>query len=310
MSQKNPVRDGSRIYVIGSAYMDVTVHAPRSPAFDEHLWGAEVSWAPGGRGVNQAVAAARAGGRVVLVSALSNDAPARGLRDFLQSENLVLQLGSATSHPTGVALFLTAGETSFVIDAAGANLSMTPELVDRITFTQDDVLLLQNEIPFEVCLTAANKAKYYGATVLWNIAPFRKFSSDHLSLADIWILNRLEFSAFCALADRQLSLDDARRALASVTEQIENMVVTMDIDGVLAKLGKTISHIPAQKIQETDSRGAGDCFCGALAAGIANRLPMIGSLEFANNAATLAAQRDGAAGQMPYLSEIQEVMHE
>lgn len=271
------------VAVVGSLHLDIMVAAPRLPGRDETLIGSAWHYKCGGKGGNQAVAAARFGARTAFGGQTGQDDFGERLRANLASAGV--DLSCVDTDPTqgsgmSVAISEAAGEYGAVV-VSGANLTIdAAAIVTRWhTLWRAKVMLLQNEIPEAVSIVAAREARKQGARIILNAAPARKMSDEFLDLVDVLIVNRVEA--------RMLSGDeDPARALARLHSPARDVVLTRGGDGLMAILrdGNRFD-VPALAVKLVSSHGAGDCFCGALAARLAGGDDLDAACRFATEAA-------------------------
>lgn len=245
------------ILVCGSLHLDVVVTAPRLPRLDETLAGQGVSYPFGGKGGNQALAAARMGASVAMAGRVGNDAFAATLLAALDAGGVARRLVQQGEGPSGmsVAIVDASGGYGAVIVSA-ANLMIDPALIEVPPGTTH--VLLQNEIPEAVNLTVARKARAAGARVILNAAPARSMPAELLSLTDLLIVNRVEAGDLAAGTPA-----DSAKALAARGPGA--VIVTLGADGLLLWDG-TLTTLPAHRVKVVSTHGAGDAFVGALAA--------------------------------------------
>lgn len=267
------------VHVLGSLHLDVIVTAPRLPALDETLAGRSVRYAFGGKGGNQAVAAARMGARVSMAGAVGSD-------DF--GDSLLAALDAAGVERSGVrrlpgasgmsVAILTDGGAYGAVIVSGANLAVTGEGAPP---PGTRIVLLQNEVPEAANLAAARAARAGGAQVMLNAAPARPIAAELLTLTDILIVNRGEAAALSGAEDPVA----AARALAA--QGPGAVIVTLGGEGLVAALPEGLLRRPAHAVPVVSTHGAGDAFAGALAARLAAGAPIGEALGFAQAAAAL-----------------------
>ena len=272
------------VAVVGSLHLDIMVAAPRLPARDETLIGSSWHRKCGGKGGNQAVAAARMGARVGFGGAVGEDEFGRVLHDYLLSVGV--DLSHLETDPTrgsgmSVAIEEEGGEYGAVV-VSGANRGIAPEgIADRwAPLWEARVLLLQNEVPEAVNLAAARAAREKGARVVLNAAPARVASAEMMALVDVLVVNRVEA--------RHLTGEDGEEALRLLHDPARDIVLTRGSEGlmVMARDG-TVSHVPPLPVEARSSHGAGDMFCGALGARLAAGDDLLDACAFAARAAGL-----------------------
>jgi ribokinase len=277
------------VLTVGSLHYDIMVKADHLPRLDETAVGS--AWFPkfGGKGGNQAVAAARAGAVSRIVSAVGSDDFASFLRANLTLGGVddrfvatVPGVGSGMS----VAIQDSAGDYAATI-VSGANLHIDPAVL-RTDATWDGVnlLILQNEVPEAINLAAATQARLRGITVLLNAAPYRVLGPDLRRLVDILVVNAVEAEMMGTA--RVCCLHGAAEAAQKLADQFEAVIVTAGKEGLAAWGAQDeVLQLPAEKVGVVSSHGAGDAFIGTLAA----RLAAGKGLEAACRAASLAAAR-------------------
>ena len=273
------------VAVVGSLTLDIVVDAQRLPERHETLFGSSWRYKCGGRGGNQAIAAARSGARTAFGGQIGKDDFGDRLRANLAAARVdITHLDLDPLHGSGmsVAVNEATGDYGAVV-VSGANLTINAQAIaarwDRLWHGK--VLLLQNEIPEVVSRTAARLARENGATIILNAAPARELTPGFLNLVDVLVVNRAEA--------RMLSgAEDHDRALAALHAPKRDVVITRGADGLLMMTRKGARvEIPALPVKLVSGHGAGDCFCGALAA----RLAAGDDIEFACRFATAAAGR-------------------
>ncbi|MGL4237822.1 PfkB family carbohydrate kinase [Tabrizicola sp.] len=272
------------ILCAGSLHHDVIVDAPALPRADQTLTGTAVRYAFGGKGGNQAIAAARAGADVHMAGAVGSDQAAATLRAALDAANVV-RLGVQT-HPRSsgmsVAISLPDGSYGAVI-VSGANLCFRPEAV---VFPKDcALLLLQSEIPEGANLHLAHRARSSGVRVILNAAPARAVAPELLALLDLLVVNRGE--AADLLARPEDGLDPALAATDLLALGPAAVIVTLGGDGLILADAAGTTHHPAEPVTVTSSHGAGDAFIGALAAEWARGASLAAAAAFGQTAAAL-----------------------
>lgn len=285
--------------VVGSINVDLVVRAPRLPAPAETVTGGSFEQHHGGKGANQAVAAARLGAAVTFVGAVGEDEFGRAALADLEREGIdvarVSRLGDAH---TGVALIVVdeRGENQIAV-ASGANASVTAQLVESAMESLDlapgGVLLANFEIADEAVLAAARRAAENGMHVIINPAPARELPMELLRTAPILVPNQAEAEALTG----EHEPSSAARALAARTAA--TVIVTLGAAGAIVVGPGGIERLPAQFAEVVDTTGAGDTFCGALAAELAGGTALIDAARIAVRAASMSVTAPGARGAMP-----------
>ncbi|MBR1194285.1 ribokinase [Bradyrhizobium sp. AUGA SZCCT0240] len=300
-----------RVFVGGSINMDVVATADRHPLVGETVAGKAVLYFPGGKGANQAVAAAKLGVSTTLIGRLGTDAFGQQLRTFLaaQGVDLAFVKDTAGAH-TGTALITIANADNTIVVVPGANALVSAEDVGTPILAKGDIAVSQFEIPLPTIMAFFNRARAAGATTILNPAPATRFGRELLDLVDILVLNETELGLLAGTelrdTDDDNSFIEAVRLLPSNRDQI--VCVTLGSRGVLAMIDGQPSVIPGRKVKAVDTTGAGDCLVGALAAQLADGKAIRDALAYANAAASICVQRMGAAPSMPTAAEVAAII--
>lgn len=292
------------IVVIGSINLDMITTVDRLPGPGETVPGDNFVTAPGGKGANQALAARRAGADVRLVGAVGRDAFAPQAVELLTQGGVDLSLVKEADRPTGIALILVAGKgENMIAIASGANQRVDARAVDAAAVKAGDHVVLQLEVPMPTVAAALERARKAGAVSLLNTAPFRADAAELLAGADYVVANETEFDLY-AEAMSLAGKDRAARMQSFAARTGRTLVVTLGADGVLAASGGRLLNVPALKIEPVDTVGAGDTFCGYLATGLSDGLPLERALRRAAAAASLACLKPGAQPSIPVAAEV------
>ncbi len=295
------------LVVIGSSNMDLVISLPRIPAVGETILGGKSSMIFGGKGANQAVAAARSGARVAFITKLGNDIFGENMKAHFNKEGLPPEyiLTDATE-PTGIAqIFVSAkGENSIAV-APGANMNLMPADIHSFekVITQAKVVLLQLEIPLETVafiagLAAANKVK-----VILNPAPAQVLSNELLK--NTWLLTPNETEAGLLTGIQVTDLASAKMAGASLLEKgVQHVIITLGENGSLLCNTDGFQHFEAFQVKAVDTTAAGDVFNGALAVAITNDKGFEEGIPFGSAAAAISVTRSGAQTSIPNRSEV------
>lgn len=296
------------IVTIGSINIDLIATMPRLPLPGETVHGTAFSTAAGGKGANQALAARRAGAQTIMVGAAGQDEFADGALKLLKDGSVDLSRVASVPGPTGVAVIFVGGSGENVIAVIpGANGTISPSQFADLPLARGDVMLLQLEIPFATVSAAIAKAKGGGSTSLLNIAPFDKACVPMMSEADITIANETEFALAAAeMALDGTTLEEKMRTFATRTGR--SVIVTLGADGAVAATGTEFHAVPSLKITPVDTVGAGDTFCGYLAAGLHSGLSLPDAMRLAAAAGSLACLKPGAQPSIPTLDEVQAAL--
>lgn len=302
------MRTAARIVVVGSSNTDMVVRTPRIPSPGETVLGGEFVMTQGGKGANQAVAAARLGAQVSLVARVGQDVFGT------QAVASISTAGVDTSFivrddtaPSGVALIFVdgSGQNSIVV-APGANSRLSPEDVDaaRPAFQAASVVVLQLEIPLNTVTRAIELAKELDKTVVLNPAPV---PAQQFPMAGVDVVTPNEVEAAMLLGHSIQSPYEARDAAVALVRRlgVGAAVVTMGSRGAVVATMDRVQEIPGKKVTAVDTTAAGDCFTGALATALAEGMALGPAAHFANAAAALACTRMGAQASMPYRNEVE-----
>ena len=293
----------ARVVVVGSSNTDLVINAPRLPAPGETVAGGPLLRYGGGKGANQAVAAARAGARVTFVGARGDDdfgtaATAALLWDKIDVAHFTVRRGTGS----GVALIIVGGATreNQITSARSANDLLRPADVARAStaIANAGAVVAQLEIPFPAVAKAAALARRYGVPFILNPAPVRKLPASLLRQVSILVPNEHE----AALLTGQR--DPRRAAKKLLADGCGAVVITLGAKGALIADGREMSILPAPRVTPVDTVGAGDCFTGWLAAGIAEGFTLAAAAARAITAAAISVTRPGAQPSMPKRSEV------
>lgn len=292
------------IVVIGSINLDMITTVRRLPGPGETVRGTGFATAPGGKGANQTLAAARAGAGVRMVGAVGKDSLAGEALGLLRAAHVDLSGVAETHLSTGTAAILVdeAGENMIAL-APGANDLVLEGDLAKAGLARGDVVLLQQEIPLRTVEAALDAAAVAGAITVLNTAPFFAEAAGYIDKADYLVANETEFDLYCEAVS--LPGDDRAQRMRAYAQRIgRTIVVTLGGEGLLAATPQDLLHVPALKITPVDTVGAGDTFCGYLAAGLEAKLPLRQALERAAAAAALACLKPGAQPAIPLAAEV------
>jgi ribokinase len=298
-----------RVFVAGSINMDVVATAERHPRVGETVAGKAVLYFPGGKGANQAVAAAKLGASATLIGRLGADALGKELRTFLAAQGLDLGFVKDTAEAhSGTALITIADADNTIVVVPGANALVSAEDVCTAVLAKGDVAVSQFEIPLSTIAAFFQRARAAGATTILNPAPAIKFGRELLDLVDVLVLNETELGLLTGIELRDTD-DDARFMDAvRLLPTRKTVCVTLGRRGVLAVIDGQPSIVSGRVVKVADTTGAGDCLVGALAAQLAGGKTIREALDYANAAASICVQRMGAAPSMPTAAEVADVL--
>ncbi len=290
------------IVVLGSTNMDLVTYVEKAPQRGETVRGREFRTIPGGKGANQAIAAARAGGLVSMIGAVGNDGFGTRLRSTLEHSGVDTDDLRTVEGPSGTAHIVVddeGGNAIVVIPGANATLDhLSPG--DEGVIASADTLLLQLEIPLAAVLAGAQAARRHGVRTILTPSPAQPLPDELFAAVDLLVPNEYEVTTLTGRTD-------PRDAATGLLDLVPAVVVTLGAAGSLyAARGAEPLTVPAPKVTAVDSTGAGDTFVGALAVALGEGRPMPDSLRWAAAAAALSVQREGATVSMPYRPEIEE----
>lgn len=312
--------ESSRVCVVGSINMDLVVRVPRLPARGETVAGGSYRTYPGGKGANQAVAAARMGAEVTFVGAVGDDPHGAKVLAAMEGERLDLRhLAVRAGETTGLGLITVAdGGENMIVVSPGANATVKADDVRaaREAIVNADILLLQLEIPTSAIIEAATIAREAGVCVMLNAAPARGGVADLLPLVDVLIVNRGEAAALLGLDP---SSDPGRMMLRLPDLGPPAILLTLGAQGSILSHRKRTRRVPTAPVAAVDSVAAGDAFCGALAAmwkkvHQATKAKSMDEFKLAepavlaaSAAGALAATKPGAIPSLPGRDEVLEL---
>jgi ribokinase len=297
----------SRILVIGSSNTDMVIKTEKLPAPGETILGGTFLMNPGGKGANQAVAAARLGGKVTFITKRGNDLFGNQAVGLLMREGIDTQfIVKDLEFPSGVALITvdSQGENSIVV-APGSNGRLSEDDIPTSVFenTKFDILLLQLEIPIKTVEYSAITASEQGIKVILNPAPACKLP-DRL-LQNTWLITPNETEAEAITGTEITDISSAYRAAVLIQQKgVKNVIITLGEMGAYIKSANFTGLVPGIKVTPVDTTAAGDVFNGALAVALSEEKDLQEAVAFANKAAAISVTRLGAQASAPYRSEV------
>ncbi|MCQ3937497.1 MAG: ribokinase [Chloroflexi bacterium] len=309
------------ILVVGSLNADLVVRAPRFPQPGETLGGEDLQIIPGGKGANQAVAAARQGVKTAMLGRVGSDSFAAFLLDNLKSNNVDTSRVMPTDSATGAAIIVVDanGQNSIVL-SPGANGRVSPADVETASFPDFKLLLLQLEIPAPAVLRAAQKAREHGLTVVLNPAPANPLPDELLANVDILIPNESELSLLTGMPVDDVS--SAERAAKEILKRgVKTVIVTLGGRGALLVMGAGAAHINTYKVDVVDTTAAGDAFIGGFAAKLLESggspadmqeqtLALQNAVRYGCACGALAATKFGAQPSLPAKDEVEKFLNQ
>ena len=300
-----------RIAVVGSFMMDLVVQCNRLPLEGQTIVGQDFNTFVGGKGSNQAIAAARLGANVSMIGRVGTDNFGDELLKNLSAEGVDSQfVVKDTEMGTGVAMItVDANGDNTIVAVPKANMSLNPDNIDQAesAIAVADILLLQLEVSLLAVQRAAEIAKANGVPVLLNPAPARRIPMELMSLVDILVPNETEteFLTGFRLTDME-SIKSAAKHL--LEESVPTVVLTLGDQGALLATAEDIQLVPSYSVKAVDATAAGDAFCGTLAVSIARGDSWESAVNFANAAGALAVTKLGAAPSIPTREQVIELI--
>ncbi len=293
-----------RLLVVGSSNTDLIVRADRLPGPGETVLGGDLITAPGGKGANQAVAAARLGAAVTFVARVGQDMFGQAALDNFRREGLDTRyLIQDAEAPSGVALIVVgANGQNLIAVAPGANSRLTPQDVEaaRPAFAETDLVILQLETPVETVLAAAQAGQAAGALVILNPAPAQPLPAELYAAVDLLTPNETE----AALLTGESTPEAA--AAVFLKQGVRTVIITLGEAGaLLATQSDPMRRIPGFHVQALDTTAAGDAFNGGLGVALARGQPRESAVRFAHAVAALSVTRLGAQPSLPTLAEVE-----
>jgi ribokinase len=300
-----------RIVVVGSSNTDLIVKTRRIPKPGETIIGGEFFMAAGGKGANQAVAAARADRNVVFIGRVGNDIFGKqAIEGFVREGINVDYVYKDKVAPSGIALIFVGadGENSIAV-ASGANSRLTLADVQaaKDVISSAAILLMQLEIPMEIVQAAAEIASKAEVRVILNPAPAKPLSNNLLKYVSVLTPNETETELLIGIKIKKES-DMATAAKALLSKGVEAVLITLGAQGVYVATSKVRELVPAFKVEAIDTTAAGDVFNGALAVALSENKTILEAAKFANAAAALSVTKLGAQPSAPYRNEIEDLL--
>lgn len=294
------------VLVFGSLNLDLVAYADKLPALGQTVTGEKLLRFPGGKGLNQAIAAKRSGSQVLMVGALGSDSEGDFLSQVLVEEKVDPRFISKVEVQTGIAVIEVSSDAQnriLIIPGANATVKFNESYLSNSAFSK--VCLAQLETPIVEVSKFMIKAKNAGSITILNPAPIQDLSSELISACDYLVVNESEASYLTGKSVEKLSLNEARdigRKL--ISKGVNAVVITMAENGSLYLDKQDEIYTPAFKINAVDTTAAGDAFCGAFATALSEGKPISYCLKFASAAGALAATRAGAVPSLPNSDEI------
>lgn len=287
----------AKILVVGSINMDLVVRVPHPPVPGETVLGGDFNTFPGGKGANQAVAAARMGGDVTMVGRVGNDDFGNTLiQGLLENQVKTTRVTKDASAPSGIAMIAVADDgENLIVVASGANMNVSVEDLTkaRELMREADLLLLQLETPVKVVSAAVEMAKAYDLPVVLNPAPAQPLEKSLLAKIDVITPNENELAVLSGETDQEAGIKKL------LDWGVKNLVITLGAKGARVVTGGVDQVLPAFKVNAVDTTAAGDAFNGALAVALAEGKTLLEAVSDGMAAGALAATKHGAQPSLP-----------
>jgi ribokinase len=296
-----------KIMVVGSSNTDMVIKAGKFPSPGETILGGEFLMNPGGKGANQAVAAARLGGQVMFVAKVGSDIFGQQALHQFRNEGIDTEhVRQDTQHPSGVALITVdaQGENTIVV-AQGANGALSEQdiLQAESQIQEAEIVLVQLEIPLGTVTALTRLAKLHARKIILNPAPAMPLPDEMLK--DLYLITPNESEAEALTGIQIKDLTSAEQAAHTLREKgVANVIVTLGARGALVVTDAFTRHVPAPEVKAVDTTAAGDVFNGALAVAVSEGKSLLESVVFANQAAALSVTRMGAQASAPTRQEM------
>ena len=296
----------NKILVIGSANTDLVIHSPKMPTLGETLTGSNFQINAGGKGLNQAVAIAKLGGKVSFLGAIGKDANGEILLNQCQQYGVEFEGEILQECPTGTAMITVVKGDNFIVLNPGANHCLTPQIIEQkeALIAQSDYCVLQLEIPVDSICKVCELAQKHNTKVVLNPAPYCQLPESLFSKIDYFIPNEHEA---CSLTG--IFPDTKEHCIQAMSRFIHlgvsHPIITLGEKGCVYHNDGRVVFQPALSATVVDTTAAGDCFIGALVTGLSQNKTLEEAITFATKAAAITVSREGAAKSIPLANEIE-----
>lgn len=298
------------ILVVGSLNADLVVRSPRFPKPGETISGEDLRIIPGGKGANQAVAAARQSASVAMVGRVGNDSFGPDLINNLKQNNVEtshVKIDPESATGTATIIVDASGQNSIVL-SPGSNGRVSPADLEDVSFSDHELLLLQLEIPIETVRSAAKRARESGLRVVLNPAPaVSALPAELLSLSNFLVPNEGELSLLTGQAVHDIP--SAEKAARSLLERgTQNVIVTLGASGALVVNNELTRHIPSFDVEVVDTTAAGDAFIGGFASALLENRSLEEAVRYGCACGALAVTKFGAQPSLPTREDVERFL--
>lgn len=306
---------GKMIIVFGSLHMDISLTVQSLPTPGETVLSTDYATTPGGKGGNQALAACRAGAKVAMIGCVGRDEFGRQLSDNLRKQGVLMSGLAKSSNPTGCAVVAhdAQGENQIIV-ASSASSDISADQVPEEVMRESNIILMQMEVPWAENEKVLVQARKHGARTILNLAPAIRLSSKMLDMLDILIVNLIEAKQLGEQLNVKISNDAMIMAQALSRTGDMTCIITLGPEGSVAATpdhtGWRVKAFPLSEDEIIDNTGAGDAYCGTLAAALHADQPLEVAMTQASVAGSLACKTRGAQASFPYWDDIQNGVKE
>jgi len=289
--------------------MDIVSQVEKHPRSGETVNGKDFSYIPGGKGANQAIAAHRLGGNILMLGKVGQDAFGKNLLQFFKNEGMNTNNIAIDAKTTTGAAFVAVDSSSenIIYVSGGANNSLMPAETKHINIEKEDIVSATLETPIGTTKQLFSQAKKIGAKTVLNAAPAILDAKELFPLVDYLIMNEIELSVF-SRTEIPTNREEVIKAMKKLQKIAKNIITTLGSKGVIALIGEEIITVEGYKVKATDTTAAGDCFVGAFVVSLQNDKIIKQAIDFANSAAAISVQRLGASSSLPTRKEVENFL--
>lgn len=289
--------------------MDVVSQVEKHPRPSETIKGKDFSYIPGGKGANQAIAAHRLGGEVLMLGKVGQDAFGETLLQFFKKEGMNTNSIAVSKEITTGAAFVAVDDSSenVIYVSGGANDNLAPADAKHVEIEKGDIVSATLETPIETTEQLFTEARKIGAKTILNAAPAILDASVLFPITDYLIVNETELSVF-AQTEIPKTREEVIQAMKKLQKSVKNIIATLGSKGAIALIEEEVITLDGHKVKAIDATAAGDCFVGAFAVALQNDKMLKQAMSFANAAAAISVQRLGASSSLPRIDEVKNFL--